>query len=79
MVSVLEDGTWSYEQDTVMIIQGRAEPFHHLDTNVLAKVGEATPNPLASEAMKSRHYDGFSGWINFYDLSWLRFSLSNFF
>jgi hypothetical protein len=52
MVTLLEDGTWSYEQDTVMMIQGQTEPFHHLDTNVLTKVGEATPNPLALEAMK---------------------------
>jgi len=52
MVTLLEDGTWSYEQDTVMMIQGQTEPFHHLDTNVLAKIGEATPNPLALEAMK---------------------------
>jgi hypothetical protein len=52
MVTILEDGTWSYEQDTVMMIKGQAEPFHHLDTNVLTKVSEATPNPLALEAMK---------------------------
>lgn len=52
MVTILEDGTWSYEQDTVMMIKGQAEPFHHLDTNVLTKVGDAIPNPLALEAIK---------------------------
>ena len=52
MVTLLEDGTWSYEQDTVMMIKGQAEPFHHLDTNVLTKVGEPTPNPLALDAIK---------------------------
>lgn len=52
MVSFLDDGTWSYEQDTVMMIAGQSEPFHHLDNNVLTKVGEATPNPLALAAMK---------------------------
>jgi hypothetical protein len=52
MVTFLEDGTWSYEQDTVMMITGQTEPFHHLDTNVLTKIGEATPNPLSLEAMK---------------------------
>lgn len=52
MVTFLEDGTWSYEQDTVMQIQGQADLFHHLDTNVLTKVGEPTPNPLALEAIK---------------------------
>jgi hypothetical protein len=52
MVTILEDGTWSYEQDTVMMIKGQDEPFHHLDTNVLTKVAEASPNPLFLEAMK---------------------------
>jgi hypothetical protein len=52
MVTILEDGTWSYEQDTVIMIKGQAEPFHHLDTNVLTKVGDSTPNPLALEAIK---------------------------
>ena len=39
MVTILEDGTWSYEQDTVMMIKGQDAPFHHRDTNVLTKVG----------------------------------------
>ena len=52
MVTFLEDGSWSYEQDTVMQIKGQDDPFHHLDTNVLTKVGEAIPNPLAIEANK---------------------------
>ncbi len=42
------DGTWSYEEDTVMIIPGVEEPFHHTDRNTLAKIGAATPNPLAA-------------------------------
>lgn len=42
------DGTWSYDQDTVMQIQGLAEPFHHTDRNTLTKVGEPSLNPLAS-------------------------------
>jgi hypothetical protein len=47
-VTVHPDGGWSYEQDTVMIIRGRADPFHHTDRNTLKKIGEPTPNPLAS-------------------------------
>jgi len=43
------DGTWSYEQDTVLQIKGQAEPFHHTDRNTLAKVGEPGVNPLARE------------------------------
>ncbi|MBU3566255.1 FABP family protein [Polynucleobacter sp. MWH-HuK1] len=46
-VSINDDGTWSYEQDTVMKIKDQAELFHHVDNNTLHKIGEATPNPLA--------------------------------
>ncbi|NEX64396.1 FABP family protein [Noviherbaspirillum galbum] len=46
-VTINEDGTWGYEEDTVMMIRGKEEPFHHLDRNLLHKVAEATPNPLA--------------------------------
>ena len=44
------DGTWSYDEDTVLMIRGRDEPFHHTDRNLLTKIGEPTPNPLALEA-----------------------------
>lgn len=46
-VTINEDGSWGYEEDTVLMIKGQNEPFHHTDANVLHKVGEATPNPLA--------------------------------
>ncbi|HSY27035.1 MAG TPA: heme-binding beta-barrel domain-containing protein [Burkholderiaceae bacterium] len=46
-VTINPDGTWSYDEDTVMMIRGRAEPFHHTDNNTLTKVAEPTPNPLA--------------------------------
>jgi hypothetical protein len=46
-VTVNADGSWSYDEDTVLIIHGQAEPFHHQDRNTLTKVGEAIPNPLA--------------------------------
>src|SRR6266446_1533546 len=49
-VSINADGTWSYEQDTVLIIPGQAEPFHHTDRNTLRKIGEPTPNPTAQAA-----------------------------
>jgi hypothetical protein len=49
-VSVNTDGTWSYEQDTVMQIQGLAAPFHHTDRNTFTKVGEPSLNPLAIPA-----------------------------
>jgi hypothetical protein len=44
------DGTWWYDENTIMTIQGLAEPFHHTDHNVLTKVAEPTPNPLALAA-----------------------------
>ena len=46
-VTFNSDGTWSYEQDTVLIIPGQAEPFHHTDRNTLRKIGQPTPNPTA--------------------------------
>jgi hypothetical protein len=46
-VTAYDDGTWGYEEDTVLQILGRDEPFHHTDRNRLAKVADATPNPLA--------------------------------
>ena len=45
-VTVNPDGTWSYFQDTVLMVRGREE-FHHTDENTLRKIAEPTPNPLA--------------------------------
>ena len=46
-VTLHDDGTWAYEEDTVLRILGQSELFHHTDRNVLSKVAEPTPNPLA--------------------------------
>jgi len=46
-VRINADGTWSYDEDTVLMIRGKTEPFHHTDRNTLKKIGEPTPNPLA--------------------------------
>ena len=53
-VTINAEGTWSYEQDTVLIIPGQAEPFHHTDRNTLQKIGEPTPNPTALAAAKEK-------------------------
>lgn len=45
-VSIHADGSWSYDEDTVLMIRGQSEPFHHTDRNTLIKIGEPTPNPL---------------------------------
>ena len=41
------DGGWSYEQETVLMVRGRPEPFLHTDRNTLRWVANAIPNPLA--------------------------------
>ena len=45
-VTINPDGTWSYFEDTLLMLRG-TEPFHHTDQNTLRKIGESTPNPLA--------------------------------
>lgn len=49
-VTIHPDGTWSCEQDTILIVPGVAAPFHHADRNTLTKMGEPTPKPLAAAA-----------------------------
>jgi hypothetical protein len=48
-VTINSVSTWAYEEDTVLLMRGQAEPFHHTDRNILTKVAEPTPNPLARE------------------------------
>lgn len=46
-VTVNGDGTFSYEQETLLQIPGRPEPFRHLDRNTLRRVAPPRPNPTA--------------------------------
>jgi hypothetical protein len=46
-VTINADGTWSYDQDTVLMIRDKPEPFHHTDRNTFTRIAEPTPNPLA--------------------------------
>ncbi len=46
-VTIHDNGTWSYDEDTVLMIRGQAEPFHHRDRNTLSRLAGPTPNPLA--------------------------------
>jgi len=46
-VTIHDDGSWSYDEDTVMQIKGQDEAFHHRDTNRLTRVAPPTPNPVA--------------------------------
>jgi hypothetical protein len=50
-VSVHADGTWSYEEEGVLDIPDRDEPFSHIDRNTLTRIAPPTPNPLAQEAI----------------------------
>ncbi len=52
-VTINEDGTWSYDQTTTLIVHGRTEPFLHTDRNTLVKIGNAKPNPLAEAAARA--------------------------
>jgi hypothetical protein len=52
-VTVHDDGTWSYEEEGVMEIPGRAAPYHHIDRNTLTLVAPPTPNPLARAAARA--------------------------
>jgi hypothetical protein len=46
-MTVHPDGTWSYEEEGVLAIPDRDEPFSHIDRNTLTRTGPPTPNPLA--------------------------------
>jgi len=48
-VTINDDGTWVYHQDTTMLVHGQKEPFHHRDRSLLKKVAAPTPNPLAQQ------------------------------
>lgn len=46
-VTVNDDGSWSYEEDTVLLIPDRDEPFHHTDRNTLTRIEPPVLNPMA--------------------------------
>lgn len=52
-------GTWSYEEEGLLQIPGRDEPFSHIDRNTLTRVADPMPNPLAGTATEA--HDGSLG------------------
>jgi len=64
-VDIHADGTWGYDEDTVMLIRGKDEPFHHTDRNLLTKIAEPTPNPMgaagAGSSLRFALRDGLDG------------------
>ena len=53
-VTVNGDGTWTYEEETVIEVPGRPEPFLHVDSNTLSLVSPPVPNPMATQAVPSQ-------------------------
>jgi hypothetical protein len=49
-VTTHDDDTWSYEEEGVLEIPDRDEPFSHIDRNTLTRIGPPTLNPLAATA-----------------------------
>jgi len=47
MTVFVESHGFRYEQDTLLQIAGRGEPFHHIDRNTLKRVAAPRPNPAA--------------------------------
>ena len=46
-VTVHPDGTWSYAEETTLLIKGSEKPFAHRDSSTLVQIRPPTPNPLA--------------------------------
>ncbi len=46
-VRINDDRTWSYDQNTRLVLPDRGEPFDHVDSNTLRRVEEPEPNPTA--------------------------------
>jgi len=46
-VTINDDGTWSYDQTTTLIVHGQPKPFLHTDRNTLTRIGKPRRNPLA--------------------------------
>ena len=54
-VTINDEGTWSYEEEGVLAIPDREEPFSHIDRNTLTRVAPPELNPLA---LAARRLDG---------------------
>jgi hypothetical protein len=49
-VTANPDGSWTYDENTRLVLPDRAAPFDHIDRNTLHRVAPPTPNPLARAA-----------------------------
>jgi hypothetical protein len=48
-VTVHDDDTWSYDEEALLVLPDRDEPFRHVDRNTLARLSGPAPNPLAGD------------------------------
>lgn len=46
-VTINADGTWGYDETTILHVLGRHEPFEHTDRHLLQRVAAPLPNPSA--------------------------------
>jgi hypothetical protein len=60
-VTIGPEGTWSYDEETILQIPGRVEPFSHVDRNTLIKIGPPELNPRALAARGIGQLGGTEG------------------
>jgi hypothetical protein len=53
-VTINDDGTWSYEEEGMLVVPGRDGLVSHKDQNTLTRIAPPTPNPLAAAATAAR-------------------------
>jgi hypothetical protein len=51
-VSIESDDIWSYEEETLLEVEGRKGPFRHTDCNTLKRIAAPVVNPLATQLMR---------------------------
>ena len=44
----VKDDCFTYEQEILLEVAGRPEPFHHIDRNTLRRVAPPVPNPAVT-------------------------------
>ena len=47
LVTINDADSWSYFEETTLVVRGQDKPFAHTDRNTLVRIAQPTPNPLA--------------------------------
>ncbi|MBW4029558.1 MAG: FABP family protein [Acidobacteria bacterium] len=45
-VTIHDDGTWSYEEETDLVVEGTVDVIAHTDRNTLSRIGAPVENPM---------------------------------